>query len=85
MIYLAAINGAALIVYGLDKLLAKANAYRVPEAVLILLAAAGGSVGALLGMYLFHHKTRKPRFFIGVPLILAAQIALVYFFVLRRM
>ena len=46
---------------------------------LLGLAAAGGSVGALLGMHLFHHKTRKKKFTIGVPLMLAAQILLLFF------
>ena len=75
VIYLAAINAAALIVCAADKLAAKKGAYRVPEAVL-LLAAAGGGAGMLLGMYIFNHKTRKPKFFIGVPAIMMAEIAL---------
>lgn len=77
-IYLAAANAAALAVYGADKRRARRGLWRVPEATLLLLAALGGSVGALAGMYLFRHKTRKPKFFLGVPAILAAQLAAAY-------
>ena len=76
VIYLAAINAAALIVCAADKLAAKKGAYRVPEAVLLLLSAAGGGAGMLFGMYIFNHKTRKPKFFIGVPAIIMMEIAL---------
>lgn len=77
-IYLAAANAVAFAVYGADKRRARRGLWRVPEATLLLLAALGGSVGALAGMYLFRHKTRKPKFFLGVPAILAAQLAAAY-------
>lgn len=60
--------------YGLDKLLAKLRARRIPERVLLLAAAAGGAPGALLGMLVFRHKIRKARFAWGVPAMLAAQV-----------
>ena len=79
MYYLIIINIAAWIMYGLDKWKAKSGAWRIPERTLLLTALAGGSVGALAGMLLFHHKTRKPKFMIGVPVILVIQIAVGYF------
>ena len=56
-----------------DKWKARKNRWRVRESTLLLIAALGGSVGSLLGMYLFRHKTRHLKFTLGIPLILAAQ------------
>ena len=56
----------------------KKHRWRIPESVLLVSAALGGSLGALLGMWLFRHKTRKAKFFVTVPLLLAAQCALLY-------
>ena len=78
-IYLLAINVIAFLTYGLDKLKAKKEMWRVPEKVLLLMAALGGSIGALLGMKVFHHKTQKWKFKIGVPTILVLQIAIAVF------
>jgi len=69
-------------VYGVDKAKARRGAWRVPEKTLFLLPLLGGSVGALLGMLVFRHKTKHWYFVWGIPLILLAQIALavwVYF------
>lgn len=77
IIYLAAVNLAAFLTYGWDKMKAKRNEWRVPEKTLLALAVVGGSVGALAGMQFFHHKTRKWKFKVGVPLILLIQIALI--------
>ena len=76
--YLLGINLLTFFVYGIDKWKAKRDKWRVPEATLLMLAALGGSVGALLGMFVFHHKTKHKKFLIGVPLILLAQLALAY-------
>ncbi len=81
--YLAAINVIAFILYGLDKLWAKKGRWRVPERSLILIAAAGGSIGAIAAMKVWHHKTKHNKFRFGLPAILLAQIALIYFAVYR--
>lgn len=59
---------------GIDKLKAKKRGFRIPEATLFLIAIIGGSIGSILGMYLFRHKTRHRSFIIGMPVILAIQI-----------
>ena len=77
LIYLAAANVLAFLLYGLDKFLAKREgARRIRERTLLLVAAVGGSVGAILGMKLFHHKTLHKKFRYGLPLILAVQLGL---------
>ena len=75
--YLIAINVVAFLAYGLDKYKAKNDLWRIPEATLITLAVIGGSIGALLGMRFFHHKTKKPKFYVGVPVILIIQIVII--------
>lgn len=75
--YILAVNVLAFSVYGMDKRKAKKDQWRVPESKLLLLAAVGGSAGALAGMYTFHHKTRKTKFRFGVPAILVLQIILI--------
>ena len=75
--YLLLINAAGLVIMCLDKLFAKKGVRRVPERTLLLIAFLGGSLGSLLGMLLAHHKTRKPKFYLLVPLFLALQIAAV--------
>lgn len=77
-ICLAAVSIAAFAMMGADKRRARLGRWRIPEATLLLSAALGGSIGALAGMILFHHKTRKPKFYLGVPAILAAQLAAAY-------
>lgn len=77
-IYLVAINLFAYILYGIDKYKSKKSKWRIPEKTLITIALLGGSVGALLAMKMFRHKTKHKKFTIGVPLILIAQIVLFY-------
>lgn len=78
-LYLILLNAAGLVLMFWDKLQAKRGGWRIPEATLMAVAAMGGSVGVWLGMYLFRHKTRKPRFYVGVPAVLLIQIAVWYF------
>ena len=81
--YLIGINILTFLFYGIDKWRAKRNKWRIPESTLIWLAIVGGSIGALLGMYLFRHKTKHKKFAIGLPVILVLQAVLAYFFLLR--
>ena len=74
--YLAAVNVVTFTVYGIDKSKARRGAWRIPEKTLFLLPLLGGSIGALLGMRVFHHKTKHWYFVWGIPAILLAQIAL---------
>lgn len=76
-LYLAAINLAAFGLMAADKRRAQKHRWRIPEYTLFAAALLGGSVGALAGMYLCRHKTRHWYFVVGMPLILAAQIAAV--------
>ena len=82
-VYLAAINLAAFAVYGADKRCARKGKWRVPEKTLFLLPLLGGSVGALLGMRVFHHKTKHWYFVWGIPAILLAQAALAVWLLTR--
>ena len=74
--YLAVVNLLAFVLMGRDKAAAQAGTRRTPETTLLAMAVIGGSVGGLLGMVLFRHKTRKPAFRIGIPLILICQLLL---------
>ena len=77
--YVVFINAWAFTLYGIDKYKAKHGLWRIPEAALLLVAAAGGSVGAWCGMKVFHHKTRKPKFSIGVPVIFVMEVVLLVY------
>ena len=79
LLYLSIVNIIAFAVYGIDKSKARKHQWRISENMLILLAALGGSIGALLAMNIFHHKTKHVKFFIGVPAILIIQIAIACF------
>ena len=74
-IWLVIINTIAVVVYGWDKFCAKQGWRRVPEKSLLLLAALGGSIGAMGAMAFFRHKTRHLKFRYGVPLIFVLQLA----------
>lgn len=80
-IYLAVINLVGFAVMGIDKKKAKKRAFRIPEATLFLIAIIGGSIGSIVGMRVFHHKTRHWYFAYGMPAILVLQIALVIFLI----
>ena len=75
--YLLIINAAGFLLMLVDKWKAKKNRWRIRESTLLIVAALGGSVGSLLGMYIFRHKTLHLKFTVGIPLILAAQCFIV--------
>ena len=79
ILYLLLINAAAFLLMLIDKWKAKKNLWRISEATLMSTVLLGGGIGALLGMYTVRHKTRHPKFTVGIPLILAVQIALCLF------
>ena len=77
-------NLISFFLMGHDKKCARQGKWRVPEKTLFLAAAAGGSVGAIAGMYLFRHKTRHWHFVIGMPLILAVQVIAAWLYFTAR-
>ena len=79
-VYLFVINLAGFLIMAFDKRKARRNKWRIPEATLFLFAVFGGSLGCLLGMRVFHHKTQKPRFYIGIPVILGIQLLVLLYF-----
>lgn len=88
LLYLALINLIAFLLYGIDKWKSRHAKWRITEARLLSIALLGGSLGAFLGMKIWHHKTLHPRFRYGLPLILFLHIAiaaaLVYYFYFYR-
>ena len=77
LLYLLAINVVAFFAFGIDKYKAQHNKWRIPESTLLTMAVLGGSIGALAGMKVWRHKTLHNRFRIGIPVIIALQIAAV--------
>ena len=83
IIFLTSINVATFITYGIDKMKAKRSKWRIREASLLLLAVLGGSIGALLGMKVWHHKTMHKKFKYGVPAILIVQMAIIGYLLMK--
>ena len=75
--YFILVNLTGFLMMGIDKRKAVKHAFRIPEATLFIVSLIGGSIGSLLGMYTFHHKTRKWYFVYGKPAILIVQILLI--------
>ena len=78
LIYWVVINVVTFFLYGIDKWKAKRSKWRIEESTLLWWAVFGGSVGALMGMKVWHHKTMHKKFKYGLPLILLVQIVLIY-------
>ena len=74
LLYLVLINAIAVLLMLVDKIKATKRAWRIPESTLIGVAVVGGSIGALIGMYTFRHKTKHIKFTLGLPLILVMQV-----------
>lgn len=74
VIYLIIVNALGFTLMLIDKWKAKKNRWRIPEATLFIVAAIGGSIGSIAGMYTFRHKTKHIKFVVGMPLILAVQV-----------
>lgn len=84
LIYFLAINVVTFFLYGIDKWKARRDKWRISEATLLGLAVIGGSIGAWLGMKVWHHKTLHKKFRYGLPLILFAQIVLLVLYMTKR-
>mgnify|MGYP003405508928 CR=1 FL=1 len=82
IVYLFIINVIGFIIMGVDKKKAQMHAWRIPEKMLFLTGLLGGSLGAWLGMYAFHHKTKHWYFVVGMPAILIGQILFLYRFLI---
>ena len=80
-LYLLIINAIGFLLMLVDKYKARNGLWRIPEATLMGVAALGGSIGSLAGMYLVRHKTQHPKFTVGIPVILAVQLAAFAFFI----
>jgi len=72
------INLIALILVGYDKYKAESHGWRIAERSLFLVALAGGAAGVFLGMRFFRHKTRKPGFYLGIPLLVVVNLIIFY-------
>lgn len=81
LVYLFIINAAGFVLMLTDKYKAKKNLWRIPENTLMGVAAIGGSLGCLMGMYAVRHKTKHLKFTLGIPVILAVQAVLLIFFI----
>lgn len=80
IVYFALINLITFVMYGADKYKAKKSKWRIPEATLLWMAVIGGSIGAWIGMKVWHHKTLHKKFRFGVPAIFLLQLAAVIYF-----
>ena len=78
-VYYLVISIISFVMFGVDKKKAIKGEYRIPEATLLLTAALGGCVGSIIAMKFFHHKTRKPKFFILVPVFVILHVILAVF------
>ena len=77
-LYLLIVNAIGFVLMLGDKRMAQKKLWRIPEATLLAMAAIGGSIGSLIGMYTFRHKTKHMKFTLGIPAILALQVAALF-------
>lgn len=83
ILYLIIINAISFLLMLVDKYKAKKNLWRILEATLMGFAAAGGSMGALAGMYLVRHKTRHLKFTVGIPILLFFHILIIIWLMIK--
>lgn len=83
IIYLVSINLIGLLVMYIDKKKAKYGRWRIPEKTLLIVALLGGSIGTMIGMRLFRHKTQKIKFTLGFPTILISEIIIITYFLIK--
>ena len=83
MYYLLAINIVSFFLYGIDKYKAKKNKWRISEATLLMIAVIGGSIGAWVGMLIWHHKTMHKKFKYGIPVLIIFQVALAVYLLIN--
>ena len=83
VLYLILINAAGFVFMLTDKYKAQNKLRRTPEAVLLLVAAIGGSLGSLLGMYAIRHKTKRTKFTVGIPVLLLLHCLILNFLIPR--
>lgn len=79
ILYFLTINALGFLLMLADKHRARKNRWRIPEATLMGVAVLGGSIGSLIGMYTVRHKTKHPKFTVGIPMILIVQLTAAYF------
>ena len=82
-LYLLLVNLIAFVLYGVDKRRARQGRWRISESTLLGIALLGGAIGAMVGMKVFHHKTKHKKFSLGLPVIFVLQMALVLYISLR--
>ena len=83
VIYVLIINLVSFLAMGIDKWKAQKGSWRIQESTLITLVLLGGGIGGIIGMYVFRHKTKKPRFYIGYPIILISEIAICIYLLIK--
>lgn len=82
-IYLLSINLIGILIMLIDKKKAIKGSWRIPEKSLLIVAMLGGSIGTMIGMYWFRHKTKKLKFTLGFPIILITEIILIIYFLIK--
>lgn len=83
LIYLISINIIGILIMYIDKRKAKYGKWRISENTLLIVALLGGSIGTIIGMYWFRHKTQKIKFILGFPTILIAELILIIYFLVK--
>ncbi len=76
LVWMGVLSVFTLLLFGWDKLMAKLGRRRIPEASLLFACLVGGALGGFVGMHLFHHKIRKPKFYVTVPLLVVVDVAI---------